>query len=86
MDCAIREESDTGARIVVGAQLLPRHVVLVSITRGVAYEAQVIWRRGKEAGLRFVTSHPLKTDALEPSSQLELARRLWTESLARSSD
>ncbi len=86
MDCAIREESDIGARVVVGPQLLPRQVVLVSVTRGVAYEAQVMWRRGKEAGLRFLKAHPFKSDALEPLSQVELARKLWAETLARGSD
>ena len=85
-ECAIREESETGARIVVGAQLLPRQVVLVSVSRAMAYEAELVWRRGGEAGLRFHRAHPLKSDAAEPTREVKLARRLWTESLARGSD
>ena len=85
-NCAIREESETGARIIVGDELLPRQVVLVSVTRSIAYEAEIMWRRGKEAGLRFHQAHPLKSASVEASSQLRLARRLWTEALARGSD
>ncbi len=83
LDCPIRDQSDTGARVVVGDQVLPKAVVLVSVTQGVAYEAEVIWRRGKEAGLRFTGSHPLKKARDETPSQIKLARHLWLESTAR---
>jgi hypothetical protein len=84
-DCRIREQSATGARIVVGADLLPRDVVLVCVTAGVAYEAEIMWRRGKEAGLRFGRSYPLKsqTAASEDLPQVRLARKLWADTAAR---
>lgn len=83
LDCAIREESETGARIIVGSHMIPRDVILVSVTKGVAYEAQVVWRRGKEVGLKFERAHSLKSETEEAPTQIRLARRLWTESLAR---
>ncbi len=83
LDCPIRDESETGARVIVGAQVLPKSVVLVSVTRGVAHEAEVVWRRGKEAGLRFIRSHPMKASQDETPPQIKLARNLWLESTAR---
>ncbi len=83
LDCPIRDESETGARVVVGAQLLPKEVVLVSVTRGVAYEAEVVWRRGKEAGLHFTRTYPLKQAKDETPAHIKLARNLWLESTAR---
>ncbi len=84
-DCRIREQSETGARIVISADLLPRDVVLVCVTAGMAYEAEIMWRRGKEAGLKLGRSHPLKTQtsSSEDQPQLQLARKLWAETMAR---
>jgi len=76
-DCPIRDESATGARISVGAHPLPRDVVLVCVSTGVAYEAQVIWRRGQDAGVRFGRRHLLNRPAPTPSTSLRLAQRLW---------
>jgi hypothetical protein len=84
-DCRIREQSDTGARIVVSADLLPREVVLVCVTAGMAYDAEIMWRRGKEAGLKLHRAYPLKS-ATEPDAdlpRLRLARKLWAETMAR---
>jgi hypothetical protein len=77
-DCPIRDESVTGARISVGAHPLPREVVLVCLSTGVAYEAQVVWRRGQDAGLRFGRRHELERPAPTPASALRLAQRLWS--------
>jgi hypothetical protein len=84
-DCRIREQSETGARIVVSADLLPREVVLVCVTAGMAYDAEIMWRRGKEAGLKLGRAYPLKTQtpSLEDQPQLQLARKLWAETMAR---
>jgi hypothetical protein len=77
-DCPIRDESASGARITVGAHPLPRDVVLVCVSTGVAYEARVIWRRGQDAGLRFERRHELERAAATPATSLRLAQRLWS--------
>jgi hypothetical protein len=84
-DCRIREQSETGARIVVSADLLPREVVLVCVTAAMAYEAEIMWRRGKEAGLKLGRSYPLKsaTPPCEDLPRVQLARKLWAETMAR---
>ncbi len=76
-DCPIRDESATGARISVGAHPLPREVILVYVSTGVAYEAQVVWRRGQDAGVRFGRRHLLERTAPAPAAPLRLAQRLW---------
>ncbi|MHB8284443.1 MAG: hypothetical protein ACYDD1_07180 [Caulobacteraceae bacterium] len=84
-DCRIREQSETGARIVVSADLLPREVVLICVTAAMAYEAEIMWRRGKEAGLKLGRSYPLKAETAtsEDLPRVQLARKLWAETLAR---
>jgi hypothetical protein len=84
-DCRIREQSETGARIIVSADLLPREVVLVCVTAGMAYEAEIMWRRGKEAGLKLGRSYPLKNEnpPCEDLPRVQLARKLWAETVAR---
>jgi hypothetical protein len=78
-ECPIRDESATGARISVGTHPLPRDVVLVCVSTGVAYEAHVVWRRGQDAGVRFARRHELEraAPAPAPASALRLAQRLW---------
>jgi hypothetical protein len=77
-ECPIRDESATGARISIGAHPLPRDLVLVCVSTGVAYEAQVVWRRGQDAGVRFGRRHELERAAPTPASALRLAQRLWS--------
>lgn len=76
-ECPIRDESATGARISIGAHPLPRDLVLVCVSTGVAYEAEIVWRRGQEAGVRFGRRHQLERAAPMPASSLRLAQRLW---------
>ncbi len=76
-DCPIRDESATGARISIGAHPLPRELVLVCVSTGVAYEAHVVWRRGQDAGLRLGRRHMLERAAAAPATSLRLAQRLW---------
>lgn len=84
-DCRIREQSETGVRIVISADLLPREVVLICATAGLAYEAKIMWRRGKEAGLKLGRSYSLKarTAPSEDLPRVQLARKLWAEQMAR---
>jgi len=76
-ECPIRDESATGARISVGTHPLPREVVLVCVSTGVAYEAHVVWRRGQDAGVRFNRRHELERAAPMPATSIRLAQRLW---------
>ncbi len=76
-DCPIRDESATGARISIGAHPLPRDVVLVCVSSGIAYEAQIVWRRGQDAGVRFGRQHKLEGPGPAPPTSLRLAQRLW---------
>jgi hypothetical protein len=77
-DCPIRDESATGARISIGAHPLPRDLLLVCVSTGVAYEAHVVWRRGQDAGVRFGRRHLLERQAATPATSLRLAQRLWS--------
>lgn len=53
MVCLIADLSDGGFRVRLDrAQSLPRTVVLVDVAAGTACEADVVWSRGQEAGLK----------------------------------
>jgi hypothetical protein len=81
-DCPIRDESATGARIAVGGHPLPRQVILMCVSTGVAYEAQVMWRRDDEAGLRLGRRHQLERGPARAADSLRLAQRLWRHNRA----
>lgn len=83
-DCAIREESEGGARLLVGEHLIPRKVVLVALSQGLAYEARLVWRRGREAGVKFLNTYPMTPKAkIEVPEGVHRARRLWAEDVRR---
>ena len=84
-DCLIRDQSETGARVVVSTELIPHDLVLIFVTQATAYEAEVVWRRGNEVGLRLGHAHALKPGSAgdETQSSLKLARKLWAEAAAR---
>jgi hypothetical protein len=53
-DCAIRDISESGARIaVLNGQPVPSHLFLVVARDRVIHEARVVWNTGREAGLSF---------------------------------
>ena len=58
-DCAIRDVSDTGARIrlQIDSIMLPNEFELVFVADSIAYPAVLKWRRGQEAGVAF-NGHP----------------------------
>lgn len=78
LDCPIRDETEAGARIRTGGAPLPRSVVLVSVTRRIAHEAEVIWQRGEEAGVRFGARHDMDLNPPKPSTPLRHAQVLWS--------
>ena len=78
LDCRIRDESESGARIHTGGAALPRAVVLVSVTRRIAHEAQVVWRHGEEAGVKLGARYELDPTRQERSDPLRHAQVLWS--------
>ncbi|MBI2719136.1 MAG: PilZ domain-containing protein [Rhizobiales bacterium] len=54
VDCAVRDLSDTGARLQCGDQsAIPHEFHLVTPADGKMRDARVIWRRGGELGVAF---------------------------------
>lgn len=75
-DCAIRNLSETGAQVrVTNAQSIPDKVQLIDITNAMLYEAEIVWRRAPEFGLRFLAGCP----AQEAPPRLYYLRQLWLE-------
>ncbi|HEX3430216.1 MAG TPA: PilZ domain-containing protein [Rhizomicrobium sp.] len=53
-ECVIRNLSAAGARIEVPSDtLFPVRLYLIGARLPVAYDAEVVWRRGAKAGLKF---------------------------------
>ncbi len=81
LDCAIRDLSETGARVKVsGPVALPHRLYLIEQRTGQAFECEVAWRKLPEIGLRFRASHDLTTG--DPRENWML-KRIWNEGLAR---
>ncbi|MBU6443195.1 MAG: hypothetical protein KGR48_04730 [Alphaproteobacteria bacterium] len=80
-DCAIREISTSGARIgIAGSIVIPKAFFLIDQKRGTAFEAELVWRNGTQAGLRFHAAHDLATLS---DSRLLYLRRLHAEAQLR---
>lgn len=74
-DCAIRDLSENGAQLRAPAsQALPPSFALIHILEGVAFEAELAWRRGDLAGVKFVERHDLKVPV---SRDLLPLRNIW---------
>ncbi len=55
LDCSIRDCSDRGARVrLFAAEPLPGRVWFLNLSGGLAYEAQIVWRRYPDVGLAFL--------------------------------
>lgn len=58
--CTIREQSETGARIEIPTNVaVPAKVYLVHLRDRMAYESDVIWYSGREAGLAIRRTLPI---------------------------
>ena len=56
MPCGVRDMSQSGARLfVTGSISAPDTFVLIIDLDGVEVPCEVVWRRGMELGVRFVT-------------------------------
>jgi hypothetical protein len=54
--CAIRDLSETGARITMKpSHALPSNIFLINLRDRVAYECRTMWCKGAEAGLAIDT-------------------------------
>lgn len=74
-DCAIRDLSESGAQLrLPSSQALPPTFALIHILEGAAFEAEVAWRRGDLAGVKFLQRHDLREAA--PRDLLPL-RNVW---------
>ncbi len=53
LPCLIVDQSGSGARLRLDRNLaLPKRVVVIDITQATAVEAEVVWRKGQEAGVK----------------------------------
>ena len=82
-DCAVRNLSDFGANIRIGdEELFPVRFLLLCTTLKRAFDAEVVWRRGGTAGLKFHAVHDM-TAPLSPN--FRVVQRFYTEHSARPS-
>lgn len=73
--CMVSDTSASGMRVRLDRQLaLPARVTLVDVAGGLAYEAEVAWNKGAEAGLKQLSQSSLR--GLAPS-RLLAARDAW---------
>lgn len=79
--CAIRDITDTGARIKLPSphQTLPANVLLIDVRQGAAYMADVVWSRPPEFGLHFTARHDM--NALP--TEISYLRRIWVDASVR---
>jgi hypothetical protein len=85
IDCVLRDLSSTGARVKVDVMAdFPEELVL-KISNGVTYSADVMWRRGDELGLHFHGDVKLEMTGKVSSvrSVLDMAKALQVERLLR---
>lgn len=84
LTCRVLDASTGGFRIRLDRAFpLPPVVVLVDLTSGVGYEADVAWIKGQEAGLKVTAKSPL--GGLVPS-RFGAARAAWLRATVNSGD
>jgi len=81
LDCTIRNISEDGAMIeTTTPQLIPARLHLVQIKEGIAWDAEVIWRRGNRVGLALKDRHDLRETT---EKQLRALRAIWSQMALR---
>jgi hypothetical protein len=56
LNCTIRDQSEGGARLnVEHAVALPYEFRLLNVSDGEAREVQLVWRRGDQVGVKFLS-------------------------------
>ncbi len=80
-DCTIRNISPEGAMIETASpQMVPNELHLVQIKEGIAWDAEVIWRRGNKIGLALKERHDLRQPVAD---QLKALRAVWSQMALR---
>jgi hypothetical protein len=75
MDCAIRDLSEGGAKIVMDKHhALPSDIYLIVAKYAVAYRAKIVWVNFPERGMKFSGTYPLGGVLAAEQSFL---RHLW---------
>jgi hypothetical protein len=78
VDCTIRDLTETGARVRLGASILiDDRVWLINLRAGLAFWSTVAWRSPPDLGLQFLEQIDLKEPISGPNHHL---RRLWIDS------
>ena len=73
-NCAIRDITDTGARVVVRGQQFPSGFYLINIRDRLVYDAKVVWNNGSAVGVSFKKTIRL-ADIVDPA--LSYLPNLW---------
>jgi hypothetical protein len=74
-DCAFRNLSASGARLVMGKNIqFPSEFFLINIRDRVAYDCQLVWSKGTEVGVIFKTTIVLPA-VTDPA--LAYLKKLW---------
>ncbi len=81
IDCTIRNISADGAMIeTTTPHLIPNQMHLVQIKEGIAWDCEVVWRRGNRIGLALKDRHDLR-ETTEKS--LKALRAIWSQMALR---
>lgn len=81
LDCVIRNLTPGGAMIETTApHLVPARHHLVQVKDGIAWEAEVRWRRGNRVGLKLGDRHDLRETT---AVQLRALRAIWSQMALR---
>ncbi|MDP3746407.1 MAG: PilZ domain-containing protein [Phenylobacterium sp.] len=81
VDCTIRDLTDSGARVRLGApDDLSQPLMLLICRSGDAFAGEIAWRRGDEIGLSFSRQCDLNAPL---TGRAKTGRRLWIERSAR---
>ena len=76
-NCVVRDLSESGARVEIpAARLIPRRFFFLTSRQEIAYDAELVWRTPKMAGVKFRREIDLSTCA-EPS--LRYLKRIAAE-------
>ena len=80
-DCAIRDLSDTGARLRLPAPVpIGEDFYLIEMRNGRFFHAKVMWRAEGEIGVKFIRPDPVEDPA---SKEQRLLHRLWLDAGTR---
>jgi hypothetical protein len=74
-DCTFRNLSSTGARVIISRHVqFPDRFYLINVRDGLAYDAQLVWKKGIAAGVKFESVVLLSTNI---DLALAYLKRLW---------